>query len=462
MLVNDLPTEILKVVLRHATYCSMEPEEYGFMADHRWAWMPYGSWLIRNPLEASNAIERRGYRTKKNIVLVCKLWYQLGIEHLFGSVLLEKPEQLGSIAQIVQGHPELAWWVERMTIHPYIPQREAASSGVATVLQATLCLCQSLEEIHLSFWFSDESTLAIASRLPTSLRRLVWTVQSHTSALLADVLSRLQALEVLDLSVTDPETEQSEHQITVTPPSEVVMPELWSLSLRGQQAELLNVVVQWKMPKLCSLSFQFLSDPICNKLGLVILNQHASQLEILDLDTVMPWDVASILDRCPNLEQLAFNPDWPLKRLAHQPHRNLNCIGLHELWYASEVGQGALFSTMYPIRAAGIRGSNNRNILNITRTSFPEIERVRLLNTGLIQAICRTNGPNERQIPLWHGWIQHAKTERFLLEDCTGNPLGTDPATLPVDPQWDSETEAETETESDAESWGPEGERSEN
>jgi len=237
------------------------------------------------------------------------------------------------------------------------------------------------------------------------------------------------------------------------------MPELQVLSLRGKQADLLKVVGQWKMPKLCSLSFHFLSDPTCNKLGLVILNNSASQLRILDLDTVMPWDIPSILDRCPNLEQLAFNPDWPLKKLANQPHRNLRCIGLHELWYASEVGQGAIFSTMYPIRAAGIRGSNNRNILNITHTSFPKIERVRLLNTGLIQEICRTNGPNERQIPLWHGWIQHAKNEGFVLEDCTGNFLGTDPSTLPIESGWDfeSETETETETEEEAEAGSESG-----
>jgi hypothetical protein len=420
------------------------------MNQSQWIRMTDEMWLLRNSLEISNAIERQGYRTKKNIVLVCKLWHQLGTELLFESVLLEKPDHLGSIFWIVQNRPELALWTRRITVHPFIPPQEAVSSGVSEALQVVLHYCSQVESIHLSFWFSNEHTLSFASRLPSSLRRLVWTVQSSTASLIANLLSSLKALEVLDISsIKDPESEQSAVHISVTPASEdILMPELRSLSLRGQQTDFLAVVAIWRMPKLHSLSFHFHSEATSNKLGLEILNVCAPQLRILELNTVMPWNIVAILDRCPSLERLAFNPDWPLKKLVNQPHPKIRSIGLHELWYAAEIGQGALYSKMQPIRAAAIRTSNNHNIQNITRMSFPKLERVRLLNSGLIQEISRGDGPSERTLSLWHGWMHHAETEGYRFEDCTGNVLGTNPS---LDPAIETDTESEIDTGTESE-----------
>lgn len=434
--IDILPPELLKAILVEATPEGADIDsDYGpdFMDNYTWVFGRHGEWIVRPPQESANVIERFGYRTKTAIAAVNKLWNRLGTELLYKSLLLERPDQLGTLVHRLSEHRELGWWTQRITVHPYIPSSEAASSGVADCLQVLFHLCPNLQDVRLTCWFHDVHTVSICTSFVPALQHIRWTIPRSCVATFVHVLSQLRSLECLELSVE----EQEGYRETDLLPILGSMPRLRQLSLQGQLAILLRGIKSWRMPRLTDLSFTFLADAPCQKLANDLVSAHIHQLTSLTLNTVSPWDVATILSKGFNLSQISFNPDWPLPRLVDEPHPGIQAIGLHGLWYGFEVGPGEIMATRHPARAAAIRTSNDRNIRRITRQAFPNLHRVRVLDSKLLLELHRAGGPSPRQIVPWRRWMENAMRNGYTIEDCTGNLIGSLPATR-QDPYEDS------------------------
>ena len=93
--------------------------------------------------------------------------------------------------------------------------------------------------------------------------------------------------------------------------------------------------------------------------------------------------------------------------------------------------------------------TNDLTFAQLTRTLFPALKVVRVLNRTLLSGLERRNGPEDEAYARWERWEAQCKEEGVRLEDCTGALLGD----LPLDSEdewWDIE-ESEDEFEEDGE-----------
>ena len=76
-----------------------------------------------------------------------------------------------------------------------------------------------------------------------------------------------------------------------------------------------------------------------------------------------------------------------------------------------------------------LQRTNDLTFSQLTRTLFPALKVVRVLNRTLLTGLERQNGPEDEGYARWERWEAQCKTEGVRLEDCTGALLGD----LPLD-----------------------------
>jgi hypothetical protein len=99
-----------------------------------------------------------------------------------------------------------------------------------------------------------------------------------------------------------------------------------------------------------------------------------------------------------------------------------------------------------------LQRTNDLTFAQLTRTLFPALKVVRVLNRTLLAGLERQNGPEDEGYARWERWEAQCNAGGVRLEDCTGALLGDLP--LDSDDEWeeeDSEYEYEEVEEQDAE-----------
>lgn len=217
----------------------------------------------------------------------------------------------------------------------------------------------------------------------------------------------------------------------------LVLPMLQQLSLRGFFTDFLEEATSWRFPSLNTLLVDFLNYRDDSPDIMEFVEAHGENLTYLDINTVTPLDVSSLLDRCPLLHTFCFNPDWklPLDRTSLQgasapvnrPHPNITTIGCHQLLYAFGVGYAATYASVDPLSTHLIRRTNDMNFAALTRENFPKLQRIRILSRMLLRDLETADGPDSACYERWERWWDQCARQGVRLEDCTGAELGTLP-----------------------------------
>jgi hypothetical protein len=235
---------------------------------------------------------------------------------------------------------------------------------------------------------------------------------------------------------------------------------LQQLSLRGHSEEFVEQAIGWSFPVLQSFTLDFAAHR--NNLPDVVefLKHHGAQLTFLDLNTILTLDLPGILAACPMLTHCSFNPDWRLPfhgdpgdgappTLLGEPHPHITHLGLHQLLHAflppshptSNSAQGG--TGLPQVATMLLQRTNDLTFSQLTRTMFPALKVVRVLNRTLLAGLERQNGPEDEGYARWERWEEQCEAEGVRLEDCTGALLGD----LPMDSEdeWEEEEDSEYE-----------------
>jgi hypothetical protein len=90
-----------------------------------------------------------------------------------------------------------------------------------------------------------------------------------------------------------------------------------------------------------------------------------------------------------------------------------------------------------------LQRTNDHTFSQLTRTLFPALKVVRVLNRTLLAGLERQSGPEDEGYARWERWEAQCNAEGIRLEDCTGALLGDLP--LDSDDEWEEEDSDEYE-----------------
>lgn len=217
----------------------------------------------------------------------------------------------------------------------------------------------------------------------------------------------------------------------------LLLKRLRHLSLRGFFTDFLEEAISWEFPVLESLALDFLNFRDDSPDIVEFIKSHGRRLTFLDINSICPLDVASVLDQCPQLITFCFNPDWRLppdltvhgeaSRLVGYPHPTITTIGCHQLSYAFGVGFAATYASSDPLSTHLIRRTNDMNFAALTKRNFPKLQCVRVLSRMLLKDLETADGPDAACYERWERWWDQCANQHIRLEDCTGADLGTLP-----------------------------------
>jgi hypothetical protein len=269
----------------------------------------------------------------------------------------------------------------------------------------------------------------------------------------------------------------------------VELPFLEQLEVTGPCTAFVDEVTGWTLPRLRSLTLDTESEGDNLPDLLEFLTNHGTGLEYLDVNgfSEVPQPIPDILNLCPMLSTLVFNPDWKLfpattqqheyavAVLARTPHNAITHIGLHDLTTALAVLEDPATEAEDPERNLGrtihrqaLRFRNDAVFRALTKKNFPSLKVVRAVSRPLLAALERWDGPEEREgVKRWQRWWDDCTKAGIRLEDCTGDFLGTLPDVVEEvedSDEEDEEEEEESEEQREITSWikiGEERERAE-
>jgi hypothetical protein len=298
--------------------------------------------------------------------------------------------------------------------------------------------CPNLE-IFIVDWPMRNTFGPVADALATycshSLRTVHWTIPSEALAKAIWALDSLPFILAAHIEFDPPVTETL--HLGCASDLHLTLPRLQQLSLRGFFQEFIEQATGWSIPSLKGLSFDCGISRTDQPDAVAFLASHGASLIFLDIFCIPALDVPKILDLCPRLTTFTFNADWRLTSeedalenpalLVNRPHENITHIGCHGLLYAFGVGYAATYASIEPLRTHMIRRTNDRNFAALTRSNFPALKCVRVLNRTVLSDLNTADGPEETCFERWERWWGQCARQRIRLEDCTGNLLGTLP-----------------------------------
>jgi hypothetical protein len=413
-------------------------------------------------------------------MFTCKQWYRIAYHLLFRYIFLSDIVRLPSLCIVLDRYAWLGWYVKRIHLVRYYSPPRFTISHVENMLVTVIHHCPNLELFTVE-WPITSSFPAIADSLVTysakSLRSVQWKIGPDCLAGLIWALDALPSLisvyidfESTSMSVTlsdgaSEAPEDTSPRLGTASHISLILNSLQQLTLRGHSEEFIEQAIGWSFPVLHSFTLDFVAHR--NNLPDIaeFLKHHGSQLTFLDLNTIPALDLAGILAACPMLTSFSFNPDWRLPfhldqnettaTILREPHMHITHLGLHQLLHAflppsHSTGNNAFGSVGLPQAATLLlQRTNDLTFAQLTRTLFPALKVVRVLNRTLLSGLERQNGPEDEGYARWERWEAQCKEEGVRLEDCTGALLGD----LPLDSEdewWDIE-ESEDEFEEDGE-----------
>ena len=340
-------------------------------------------------------------------------------------------------------------------------------------------------EIFIVDWPMSTTFGAVADTLASychNLRTAHWHVPSE---LVSKVIWALESLtNLISVHLTFGEAVKESDTITLGSAESVKLslPNLQQLFLKGFCQDFMEQAAGWTLPMLRSFSFDFGPNrhDLPDLIGFLV--QHGDTLLFLDLNCVPALDVRTILDLCPLLTTFCFNLDWKIPpaattdaqtadtdnpnanpehdavSLTNRPHNYIQHIGLHGSMHAFGVGLAAYIATD-PLSTHLVQRNNDTNFRALSRSSFPKLERVRLLNPLLLQHLNDENGPKEGEcFARWERWWDACQSQGVRLEDCSGGVLGNLPQD-PMEEEYDEGDEEEDEYYTEDEEEEPAGRR---
>lgn len=324
----------------------------------------------------------------------------------------------------------------------YLRTNEEDFAETSEILSSMVNSCRGLELLFIDLPLM-RSFPEVADSLCTHLPRRLQTLCLHTS--LDQLRSILIVLDTLSASllhiyieIRGPDVD--EVKLGMMSGIVITFPRLRQLLLYGRISDLVEEASSWEFPSLeiLTLNCLYFKEAIPDVEEL--LRNNGSQLTHLDVDAMSTVDLPSLAQLCPRLESLSFNGDWhfsgsPLRF----PHPNITFVGLHGLRHAFGVGWVPGVS---PHLQHSQQHHNDNNMRALSRTKFPKLDRVRVLDNTLLQDLEAANGPSKDCYRRYEWWWDHCIGQGFRLEDCTGADLGTLP-----DIEQDDESEVSTSTE---------------
>jgi len=407
-------------------------------------------------------------------MFTCKQWYRIAYHLLFRCIFLSDIVRLPSLCIVLDRYAWLGWYVKRIHLVRYYSPPRFTIAHVENMLVTVIHHCPNLELFTVE-WPITSSFPAIADSLVTysakSLRSVQWKIGPDCLAGLIWALDALPSLVSIFIDFENTSTsvtpEGATEVLEDTSPLlgtashiSLTLNCLQQLTLRGHSEEFIEQAIGWSLPVLHSFTLDFVAHR--NNLPDIteFLKQHGSQLTFLDLNTIPALDLPGMLAACPMLTSFSFNPDWRLPfhadqndtgptTLLREPHPHITHLGLHQLLHAflppaHSTGNNAYGGGGLPQAATMLlQRTNDLTFSQLTRTLFPALKVVRVLNSTLLAGLERQNGPEDEGYARWERWEVQCKTESVRLEDCTGALLGDLP--LDSDDEWWEDEESEYE-----------------
>ena len=403
------------------------------------------------------------------IMFTCKQWYRIAYHLLFRYIFLSDIIRLPPLCLVLDQHAWLGWYVKRLHVVRYYNPRRFTAAHVENMLVTVLQHCPNLEVVTVE-WSITQSFPAIADSLVSysakSISSVQWKIGLDCLAGLIWALDALPSLvslsvdfENVSISVTPPDgasevLEDTSPLLGTASHISLSLDCLQQLTLRGHSQEFIEQTIGWSLPVLQSFTLDFAAHR--NNLPDVeeFLKHHGMQLTYLDLNTIPAFDLAGILASCPMLTSFSFNPDWRLPfhadvnddrpaTLMREPHLRITHIGLHQLLHAflppshniNNSTQGG--ASLPQVATMLLQRTNDLTFSQLTKTLFPALKVVRVLNRTLLSGLERENGPEDEGFARWERWEEQCHTEGVRFEDCTGDLFGDLP--LDSDDEWEEE-----------------------
>jgi hypothetical protein len=415
-------------------------------------------------------------------MFTCKQWYRIAYHLLFRCIFLSDIVRLPSLCIVLDRYAWLGWYVKRIHLIRYYSPPRFTIAHVENMLVTVIHHCPNLQLFTVE-WPITPSFPAIADSLVTysakSLRSVQWKVGPDCLAGLIWALDALPSLvsvyidfENTSISPTPPDgtsgvSEDTSPLLGTASHISLTLNCLQQLTLRGHSEEFIEQAIGWSFPVLQSFTLDFVAR---NNLPDIaeFLKHHGSQLTFLDLNTIPALDLPGLLAACPMLTKFSFNPDWRLPfhadqndngptTLLREPHLHITHLGLHQLLHAflppsHSTGNNAYGGGGLPQAATMLlQRTNDLTFSQLTRTLFPALKVVRVLNRTLLTGLERQNGPEDEGYTRWQRWEAQCKAEDVRLEDCTGALLGDLPLDSEDEYEWWEEEESEYEYEEEEE-----------
>lgn len=414
-------------------------------------------------------------------MFTCKQWYRVAYHLLFRCLFLSDIIRLPPLCLILDQYAWLGWYVKRLHLVRYYSPPRLTIAHVENMLVTVIHHCPNLELFTVE-WPITESFPAIADSLVTysakSLRSVQWKIGLDCLAGLIWALDALPSLVSVSIDFEntptpatppdgDPEVlEDTSPLLGTASHISLTLDCLQQLTLRGHSQEFTEQAIGWSFPVLQSFTLDFAAHRTNLPDIAEFLKHHGTQLTFLDLNIIPALDLAGILAACPMLTSFSFNPDWRLPfhadpgdsaptTLLREPHPHITHLGLHQLLHAflspshSTSNNGYGSGGLPQVASMLLQRTNDLTFAQLTRTLFPALKVVRVLNRTLLAGLERQNGPEDEGYARWERWEAQCNAEGVRLEDCTGALLGDLP--LDSDDEWEEEeSDEEAEEEKDS------------
>lgn len=349
-----LPTEIWLRIFRTATVTRDSPP----LETH---YLPFRTLFSSTP-HLNLTEENQAWTTKASLTLVCKYWRELSLQYMYETVYLGEHLilLLGGLtrsekAAVGKGYGHN---VRRIVLSSWKiewPSPKHLTNIIHHCPNATILVKRD----------DDTSPLFLPNLSLSQFRRFDWqyargfnvdpqlSYLDHGLDFVRNTVAAAHNLRYLLIDIRCAASRSSKY-----PPTKITLPNLSILHVRGLNSNLRREIEGWSFPKLthiitdCSLLWYTPSALFNSQIEVIEFLRDAMLVELVPL---------GIVERCPNLREFNYSPEFMRFPVSHILHIGLKCIGLHA---GSNLDQ--------PV--ADLRKRYQRHFDDIMETSLPELQ----------------------------------------------------------------------------------------
>ncbi|KAJ7723669.1 hypothetical protein B0H16DRAFT_1737112 [Mycena metata] len=254
--------------------------------------------------------------TKRALVLVCRSWYNAGIDLLYRTITIRRVPGIQALLSALVENPLLGGFVRSITIACFVPRTYRAT--IHPDLTRLIRLCPALTSLNHLPPFPPPKPFRFPA-LPSTVTSLKFALHEELSTVYATLQLYCGQLEELSIRVVDDE---------VFDALELDFPRLHTLHLTlGGNTVTCKFSANWRTPKLTHLTFHVSTDlehaQFLDFSYEDLLRKHGRGLQYLAFPGVLPagsmhnqhlpvMDFAPLLARCPGLEHVVLPADFGL------------------------------------------------------------------------------------------------------------------------------------------------------